>query len=103
MRKTTLLAATLAALALPAAAQSGQVGAPGSAAGGVHTEPLSPPPSGLPSAVGPLGTAPDIRPSNRLPDPDLPPRTIEPGTGKYRTPPGVPCIGSTGIGADSRC
>jgi hypothetical protein len=100
MRKTFILAAALAALALPAVAQSDQVGAPSSAAGGVHTEPLSPPPSSLPSAAGPLGSAPDIHPS--VPPPDLPSRTIEPGTGKYKTQPGVPC--STFIGRDhDRC
>jgi hypothetical protein len=96
MRKTFILAAALAALALPAAAQSDQVGAPSSAAGGAHTEPLSPPPSSLPSAAGPLGTSPDIRPSQ--PTPDFPARTIEPGIGKYKTQPGVPC--STFIGRD---
>jgi hypothetical protein len=91
MRKTLLLAAVMAALTLPAAAQSDDVGAPSSAAGGVHTEPLVPPSSSLPSASGALGGAPDIRPSDRLPSPDLPSRTIEPGTGKYRPPAGVPC------------
>jgi hypothetical protein len=100
MRKTLILATVLGALALPAAAQSDQVGAPSSAAGGTHTEPLSPPPSSLPSAAGPLGGSPDIRPSS--PTPDIPPRTIEPGTGKYKTQPGVPC--SSFIGRDhDRC
>jgi hypothetical protein len=89
MRKTFILAAGLLALAVPAAAD--QIGAPGSAASGVQTEPLSPPPSGLPSAAGPLGSAPDIRPSSRSPSPDLPSSPIEPGTGKYQAPAGVPC------------
>ena len=96
MRKTLILTAALAALALPAAAD--QVGAPSSAAGGVDTEPLSPPASGLPSSAGPQGSAPDIRPSDRLPEPDLSPSPIEPGTGKYKAPAGVPC--STFIGRD---
>jgi hypothetical protein len=92
MRRTLILAAALAMLAVPATAD--QIGAPGSAAGGVETEPLTPPSSDLPSAVGPLGSAPDIRPSDRLPSPDLPPSRIEPGTGKYKAPAGVPCEGS---------
>jgi hypothetical protein len=96
MRRTLILAAVLTALALPAAAD--QIGAPDSAAGGVQAEPLTPPSSDLPSAAGALGGAPDIRPSDRLPSADLPPRTIEPGTGKYRAPAGVPCAGSTGLG-----
>jgi hypothetical protein len=89
MTRTLILAAALAALALPAAAD--QVGAPDSAAGGVQTQPLTPPSSDLPSSAGPLGTSPDIRPSNRVPSPDLPPSNIEPGTGKYKAPAGVPC------------
>ncbi|MES1151221.1 MAG: hypothetical protein ABUL54_04945 [Dongia sp.] len=96
MTRTLILAAALAVLAVPALAD--QVGAPGSAAGGVQTEPLTPPSSSLPSAAGPLGTSPAIRPSDRLPSPDLPPSNIEPGTGKYKAPPGVPC--STFIGRD---
>jgi len=83
-------------LALPAAAD--QVGAPSSAAGGVNTEPLSPPPSSLPSAIGPQGSAPDIRPSDRVPEPYLSPSPIEPETGKYKAPAGVPC--SVFIGRD---
>jgi len=89
MRNSLILAAILAALTLPAAAD--QVGAPSSAAGGVNTEPLSPPPPSLPSAAGPQGSAPDIRPSDRLPEPDFPSSPIEPGTGKYKAPAGVPC------------
>ena len=55
MTRTLILAAALAVLAVPALAD--QVGAPGSAAGGVQTEPLTPPSSGLPSAaVGALIT-----------------------------------------------
>jgi hypothetical protein len=96
MRKTLIIAAALAVAALPALAD--QIGAPGSAAGGVETEPFTPPSSGLPSAVGPLGSAPDIRPSDRSSSPDFPPPTIEPGTGKYKAPAGVPC--STFIGRD---
>lgn len=88
----------MAALAAPAA-QADQVGAPTSAAGGVHTEPLTPPASSLPSAAGPLGSSTTIRPSQPLPSP-VPSRTIEPGTGKYKTPAGVPCVGGTGIGSD---
>jgi len=96
MRKSLILATALAALALPAAAD--QIGAPGSAAGGVQTEPLSPPPSSLPSGAGPQGSAPDIRPSTQFPEPDLPSSPIEPETGKYKAPPGVPC--SVFIGRD---
>jgi len=101
MTRTLILAAVLAALAFPAAAD--QVGAPSSAAGGVHTEPLSPPPSSLPSSAGPLGSSPIIRPSTSVPSPDLPPRTIEPGTGKYKAPAGAPSAGSIASQQGDRC
>jgi hypothetical protein len=101
MRKTMILAAALAVLALPAVAD--EVGAPSSAAGGTHTEPLTPPSSSLPSAAGPLGGAPDISPTDRSPSPDLSPSPIEPATGKYKAPAGVPCGGSVGAVTSHKC
>jgi hypothetical protein len=105
MTRKIILATILAALALPAAAiaESNDVGAPNSAAGGVHTEPLVPPATSLPSASGPLGNAPTISPSSRSTTPDIPARTIEPGTGKYRPPAGVPCMGSPGLNSSHQC
>jgi hypothetical protein len=92
MRKTLILAAALAALALPAVAD--EVGAPSSAAGGVQTEPLTPPSSSLPSSAGPLDSTGDTRR-------DASPSTqdLTPGTGKFEAPNGAPCVGSTGFGS----
>ncbi|HVY99835.1 MAG TPA: hypothetical protein VHA35_10050 [Dongiaceae bacterium] len=97
MRKTMILAAVLSAFALPAAAQSDSIGAPGSAAGGVHTEPLSPPSSSLPSAAGPLDSTGGLGQST---SPSI--HDLTPGTGKFEGPNNgttTPCNGSTGFGA----
>jgi hypothetical protein len=94
MRKTLILASILAALALPAAAD--EVGAPDSAAGGVQTEPLTPPSSSLPSSVGPLDSTGNAgRDANPIPST----KDLTPGTGKFEAPNGAPCVGSTGFGS----
>jgi hypothetical protein len=98
MRRTLVIAAALAALAFPAAAD--QVGAPGSAAGGVETEPLTPPSSSLPSAAGPLDSPGGGSSGQSTDRPSI--HDLTPGTGKFEGPHNgttTPCIGSTGFGA----
>jgi hypothetical protein len=99
MRRTLILAASLAVLAFPAAAD--QIGAPDSAAGGVQTEPLSPPPSSdLPSAVGPLDSTGSGTSGQSTDHPAI--HELTPGTGKFEGPHNgttTPCSGSTGFGS----
>jgi hypothetical protein len=92
MPKTLILATLLATLALPAMAD--QVGAPDSAAGGVQTEPLTPPSTSLPSSAGPLDST-----GNAGRDASPSTKDLTPGTGKFEAPNGAPCVGSTGFGS----
>jgi hypothetical protein len=101
--QVVLLACALGFLPGTAAlAQSGAIGVPGSAAGGVNPTPLTPPSHDLPSSVGPQGGSGigggSLGAESSGNSPGSSSRDLTPGTGKFETR-GAPCIGSTGFGS----
>ena len=78
---------------------SGPIGAPTSAAGGIHADPLAPPPAVGLHSVGPLDSGSEFGHGSLGGSTSDGIRERTPGTGKFETPDNGPCIGSTGFGS----
>jgi hypothetical protein len=102
MKATTVLFLALAALAGGASvAQSDNVGAPTSAAGGISPAPLVPPVPDLPGAAGPQAPSATSHgtPAGTGSSDESLFLKLAPGTGKFEAPNNAPCIGATGFGS----
>ena len=78
---------------------SGSIGAPTSAAGGIHSDPLAPPPALGAHSVGPLDSGSEFGHGSLGGSTSDSIRERTPGTGKFETPDNGPCIGTTGFGS----